>query len=118
MRTGRNVNKTIIIKLTSFLVVILLFIKACSAELDSTPAQEQNKSHEPEQNEEQYIKKPVKIHRNEDDDLVYHNEIGVYPYYPVGSRRHFCVIPIDDDVISRFMKSGTTVKESDVVILN
>lgn len=63
-------NKLIIIKLTIFLAVILLSIAACSAKSDSTHAQKQNKSHEPEQDEEQEIKRLFIIHRNEDDDLV------------------------------------------------
>ena len=42
--------------------------------------------------------------------LICHNGIGVYPYFEEGSRSHFCMIPIDDKVITEFRESGTEIR--------
>ena len=43
--------------------------------------------------------------------LFHHNGIGVYPYFAAGSRNHFCVIPVDDDLLEQMEATGTEVKE-------
>ena len=43
--------------------------------------------------------------------LICHNGIGVYPYYAVGSRSHFCLIPVDEGNISKCQKAGTDIRQ-------
>ena len=43
--------------------------------------------------------------------LICRNGIGVYPYFEEGSRSHFCVIPIDDEVITEFREKGTEIRD-------
>lgn len=42
--------------------------------------------------------------------LICHNKIGVYPYFAVGSRSHFCVIPVDEEIISKYQEAGTEIR--------
>lgn len=43
--------------------------------------------------------------------LICHNGIGVYPYFAVGSRSHFCVIPLDEEAISKYQDAGTEIRQ-------
>ena len=43
--------------------------------------------------------------------LICHNGIGVYPYFAVGSRSHFCVIPVDEETISKYQEAGTEIRK-------
>ena len=43
--------------------------------------------------------------------LICHNGIGVYPYFAVGSRSHFCVIPVDEEIISKYQEAGTEIRK-------
>ena len=43
--------------------------------------------------------------------LICHNGIGVYPYFAVGSRSHFCVIPVDEETISNYQEAGTEIRQ-------
>ena len=43
--------------------------------------------------------------------LFHQNGIGIYPYFAVGSRIHFCIIPVDEDVLADFKSEGTEVNE-------
>ena len=37
------------------------------------------------------------------------NGVGIYPYFAVGSRIHFCIIPVEEDVLADFESEGSEV---------
>ena len=40
--------------------------------------------------------------------LLFHMDgVGLYQYYEIGSRMHFCIIPLDQKRLSEFQKAGT-----------
>ena len=43
--------------------------------------------------------------------LFYMNGVGVYPYYEIGSRMHFCIIPVDQQSLSEFQEAGTRIEK-------
>ena len=38
-------------------------------------------------------------------------KIRVYQYFAVGSRSHFCVIPVDEETISNYQEAGTEIRQ-------
>ena len=43
--------------------------------------------------------------------LFYTNGAGVYLYYEIGSRMHFCIIPVDQQNLSEFQKAGAKIEK-------
>lgn len=43
--------------------------------------------------------------------LFHTNGAGVYLYYEIGSRMHFCIIPIDKKSLSEFREAGTKIEK-------
>ena len=42
--------------------------------------------------------------------LFHMDGIGLYLYYEIGSRMHFCIIPIDQESLSEFQEAGTKLE--------
>jgi hypothetical protein len=42
--------------------------------------------------------------------LFHMDGVGLYLYYEIGSRMHFCIIPIDQKSLSEFQEAGTVVE--------
>ena len=43
--------------------------------------------------------------------LFHMDKVGLYLYYEIGSRMHFCIIPVDQQNLSEFQKAGAEIEK-------
>lgn len=43
--------------------------------------------------------------------LFHMDKVGLYLYYEIGSRMHFCIIPVDQQNLSEFQEAGTIIEK-------